>query len=70
DSEGDTLSLERLLHDDPIPLPDTLDFNVSNVVRVFLHFFTYSVTSSILLSSGSEDTIFDPGISINRFYSF
>nr|GEW98291.1 hypothetical protein [Tanacetum cinerariifolium] len=30
DSEGDTLSLERLLHDDPIPLLDTLDF--SNVV--------------------------------------
>nr|GEW13962.1 hypothetical protein [Tanacetum cinerariifolium] len=30
DSKGDTLSLERLLHDDPIPLLDTLDF--SNVV--------------------------------------
>nr|GEZ81270.1 hypothetical protein [Tanacetum cinerariifolium] len=39
DSEGDNLFLERLLHDDPIPLPDTLDF--SNVVRVFLPFFTY-----------------------------
>nr|GEV36213.1 hypothetical protein [Tanacetum cinerariifolium] len=26
DSEGDNLFLERLLHDDPIPLPDTLDF--------------------------------------------
>nr|GEV63540.1 hypothetical protein [Tanacetum cinerariifolium] len=32
DSEGDTLSLEKLLHDDPIPLPDTLDFDFSNVV--------------------------------------
>nr|GFC08779.1 hypothetical protein [Tanacetum cinerariifolium] len=32
DSEGDTLSLERLLHDDPIPLPDTLDFYFSNFV--------------------------------------
>nr|GEV37447.1 hypothetical protein [Tanacetum cinerariifolium] len=31
-SKGDTLSLERLLHDDPIPLPDTLDFDFSNVV--------------------------------------
>nr|GEY98555.1 hypothetical protein [Tanacetum cinerariifolium] len=41
DSEGDNLFLERLLHDDPIPLPDTFDF--SNVVRVFLPFFTYSV---------------------------
>nr|GEY42933.1 putative reverse transcriptase domain-containing protein [Tanacetum cinerariifolium] len=33
-------------------------------------FLFYLVTSSILLSSGSEDTIFDPGITINRFYSF
>nr|GFB48505.1 hypothetical protein [Tanacetum cinerariifolium] len=57
----DNLFLERFLHDDPIPLPDTLDF--SNVVRVFLPFFTYPVTSSILLSSGSEDIIFDPDIS-------
>nr|GFB03459.1 hypothetical protein [Tanacetum cinerariifolium] len=61
DSEGDNLFLERLLHDDPIPLPDTLDFSYD--VRVFLPFFTYLVTSSILLSSGSEDTIFDPAIS-------
>nr|GFA56403.1 hypothetical protein [Tanacetum cinerariifolium] len=60
DSEEDNLFLERLLHDDPIPFSGTLDF--SNVVRVFLLFFTYPVTSSILLSSGSEDTIFDPGI--------
>nr|GEY64796.1 hypothetical protein [Tanacetum cinerariifolium] len=68
DSEGDNLFLERLFHDDPIPLPDTLDF--SNVVRVFLPFFTYPVTSSILFSSGSKDTIFDPGITIYHFYSF
>nr|GFB98774.1 hypothetical protein [Tanacetum cinerariifolium] len=65
DSEGDILSLERLLHDDHIPLPDTLDFSYE--VRVFLPFFTYPVTSSIL-PSGSEDTIFDPGITINRFF--
>nr|GFB27347.1 hypothetical protein [Tanacetum cinerariifolium] len=62
DSEGD------ILHDDPISLPDTLDFSYE--VRVFLPFFTYPVTSPILLSSGSEDTIFDPGITINRSYSF
>nr|GEZ69352.1 hypothetical protein [Tanacetum cinerariifolium] len=67
DSEGDNLSLDRLLHDDTIPLPDILDF--SNVVRVFLPFFTYPVISSILLSSGSEDTIFDPGISSYHFSS-
>nr|GEW71181.1 hypothetical protein [Tanacetum cinerariifolium] len=66
-SEGDNLFPERLLHDDPIPLPDILDF--SNVVRVFLPFFTYPVASSILLSSGSEDTIFNPGISNYHFSS-
>nr|GEZ24952.1 hypothetical protein [Tanacetum cinerariifolium] len=68
DSEGDILFLERLLHDDPIPLPDTLDFSYE--VRIFLPFFTYPVISPVLLSSGSEDKIFDPGITINHFYSF
>nr|GEW89712.1 hypothetical protein [Tanacetum cinerariifolium] len=68
DSERDNLFLERLLHLDPIPLLDTLDF--SNVVRVFLPFFTYPVTSSLLLSSGSEDIIFDPDISNYPFSSF
>nr|GEZ01229.1 hypothetical protein [Tanacetum cinerariifolium] len=68
DSEGDILFLERLLHDDPIPLPDTLDFSYE--VRIFLPFFTYPVTSPNLLSSGSEDKIFDPGITFNRSYSF
>nr|GEX08512.1 UBN2 domain-containing protein [Tanacetum cinerariifolium] len=58
DSEGDNLFLERLLHDDPIPLQDILDF--SNVIRIFPPLFTYPVTSLIILSSGSEDTIFDP----------
>nr|GFB57955.1 hypothetical protein [Tanacetum cinerariifolium] len=66
DSEGDILFLERLLYDDPIPLPDILDFSYE--VRVFLPFFTYPVTSPVLLSSGSEDKIFDPGITINHFY--
>nr|GFC46368.1 hypothetical protein [Tanacetum cinerariifolium] len=68
DSEGDILFLEKLLHDDPIPLPDTLDFSYE--VRIFLPFFTYPVTSPVLLSSGSEDKIFDPGITVNRSYSF
>nr|GFA50791.1 hypothetical protein [Tanacetum cinerariifolium] len=68
DSKGDILFLERLLHDDHIPLPDTLD--ISYEVRIFLPFFTYPVTSPVLLSSGSEDKIFDPGITINRSYSF
>nr|GFC71772.1 hypothetical protein [Tanacetum cinerariifolium] len=59
---------ERLLHDDPIPLPDALDFSYE--VRIFLPFFTYPVTSHVLLSSGSKDKIFDPGITVNRSYSF
>nr|GEY62188.1 hypothetical protein [Tanacetum cinerariifolium] len=67
DSEGDNLFPERLLHGDPIPLPDILEF--SNVVRIFPPLFTYPVTSSILLSSGSEDTIFDPSISDYHFSS-
>nr|GEU44881.1 hypothetical protein [Tanacetum cinerariifolium] len=62
-SSDDESSHGEIVHDDPIPLPDTLDF--SNDVRVFLPFFTYPVTFSNLLSSGSEDTIFDPG-----FYHF
>nr|GEZ63167.1 hypothetical protein [Tanacetum cinerariifolium] len=39
DSEGDILFLERLLHDDPIPLQDTLEFSYE--VSIFLPFFTY-----------------------------
>nr|GEX90313.1 hypothetical protein [Tanacetum cinerariifolium] len=68
DFEGDIFFLERLLHEDPIPLQDTLDFSYE--VNIFLPFFTYPMTSPVLLSSGSEDKIFDPGITINRFYSF
>nr|GEV14336.1 hypothetical protein [Tanacetum cinerariifolium] len=67
-SEGDNLFPERLLQDDPIPIPDILDF--SNVIRIFPPFFTYPMTSSIILSSGSEDIIFDPGISDYHFSSF
>nr|GEW36004.1 uncharacterized mitochondrial protein AtMg00810-like [Tanacetum cinerariifolium] len=67
-SEGDNVFPERLLRDDPIPLSDIRDF--SNVVQVFLPLFTYPVTSSILLSSGSEDIFFYPDISDYHFSSF
>ncbi|GKF81511.1 hypothetical protein Tco_0240113, partial [Tanacetum coccineum] len=46
-----------------------LSSNVENddsftfVIRTFLPFLTYLVDSPLLLSTGSEDTIFDPGIS-------
>ncbi|GKD26319.1 hypothetical protein Tco_1232533, partial [Tanacetum coccineum] len=82
DSEGDNLFLERLLHDDPTPLPnipspthvtfpfeDHHDIDFTCVVRVFLPFVTYLMTTSFLLSSGSENKIFDPGITFDRFYS-
>nr|GFB75321.1 hypothetical protein [Tanacetum cinerariifolium] len=48
DFEVDIL-FERLLHNDPIPLSDTLDFSYE--VRIFLPFFTYPVASPVLLSS-------------------
>ncbi|GJT71640.1 hypothetical protein Tco_1030926 [Tanacetum coccineum] len=39
------------------------------VIRIFLPYFTYPVNSSLPLSSGSEDIIFDPGISAFHFSS-
>ncbi|GKB19812.1 hypothetical protein Tco_0853735 [Tanacetum coccineum] len=42
---------------------------ITFVIRIFLPYLTYSVDSSFLLSSGSEDTIFDLGISTFHFSS-
>ncbi|GJY65558.1 hypothetical protein Tco_0467796 [Tanacetum coccineum] len=39
------------------------------VIKIFLPFLTYLVNSLFLLSSGSEDTIFDPDIFAYSFYS-
>ncbi|GJU09659.1 hypothetical protein Tco_1132055 [Tanacetum coccineum] len=39
------------------------DDSFAFVIRIFLQYRTYPVDSSLLLSTGSEDTIFDPGIS-------
>nr|GFC74645.1 hypothetical protein [Tanacetum cinerariifolium] len=58
DSEGDNLFLERLLHDDHIPLPDTLDF--SHVVQVFLPFFTYLVTFQFFSPLGVKTQFLTP----------
>ncbi|GJZ84383.1 hypothetical protein Tco_0649722, partial [Tanacetum coccineum] len=44
-------------------------FPITFVVRIFLPYLTYSMDSSFLLSSGSEDTIFDPDISTFHFSS-
>ncbi|GKD21453.1 hypothetical protein Tco_1223156, partial [Tanacetum coccineum] len=40
------------------------------VIRIFLPYLTYPKDSSLLLSSGNEDTIFDPGIFAYIFYSY
>nr|GEV66197.1 hypothetical protein [Tanacetum cinerariifolium] len=40
------------------------------VVWIFLAYLTYPIIPPYLHSFGNEDTIFDPGIAINRFYSF
>ncbi|GJX48234.1 hypothetical protein Tco_0273424 [Tanacetum coccineum] len=39
------------------------DESFTFVIRTFLPYLTYPVDSPLLLSTGSEDTIFDPGIS-------
>ncbi|GJW53875.1 hypothetical protein Tco_0097960 [Tanacetum coccineum] len=44
-------------------------FPITFVIRIFLPYLTYSVDSSFLLSSRSEDTIFNPGISTFHFSS-
>ncbi|GJS49843.1 hypothetical protein Tco_0599964 [Tanacetum coccineum] len=52
-----------------LPFEDCHYFPLTFVIKIFLPFLTYLVNSLFLLSSGSEDTIFDPGISAYSFYS-
>ncbi|GKE85946.1 hypothetical protein Tco_1559688 [Tanacetum coccineum] len=52
-----------------LPTHPTLMMDSNFIIRTFLPYFTYPVTSSSLLSPGSEDTIFDPGISTFHFSS-
>ncbi|GKA05790.1 hypothetical protein Tco_0684910, partial [Tanacetum coccineum] len=40
------------------------DDSFAFIIRTFLPYRTYPVDSPLLLSTGSEDTIFDPYISI------
>nr|GEV60698.1 copia protein [Tanacetum cinerariifolium] len=51
------------VEDDHFPL-------LAYVVWIFLAYFTYPVIPPYLHSFENEDTIFDPGIAINHFYSF
>ncbi|GJZ83874.1 hypothetical protein Tco_0649047, partial [Tanacetum coccineum] len=51
-----------------LPFEDDQSPLFAYVVWIFLSFLTYPVAPPYLLSSGNEDTIFDPGISI--YHSF
>ncbi|GJS78242.1 hypothetical protein Tco_0728123 [Tanacetum coccineum] len=51
-----------------LPFEDDQSPLLAYVVWIFLSFLTYPVAPPYLLSSGNEDTIFDPGISI--YHSF
>ncbi|GJW96108.1 hypothetical protein Tco_0177916 [Tanacetum coccineum] len=58
-----SLTFVKLTFEDRHYLPITF------AIRIFLPYLTYSVDSHFLLSSGSEDTIFDPCISAFHFSS-
>nr|GEW59202.1 hypothetical protein [Tanacetum cinerariifolium] len=53
-----------------LPVEDDHSPLLAYVVWIFLAYLTYPVIPPYLHSFGTEDTIFDPGITINRFYSF
>nr|GEW30063.1 putative reverse transcriptase domain-containing protein [Tanacetum cinerariifolium] len=53
-----------------LPVEDDYSPLLAYVVWIFLAYLTYPVIPSHLHSFGNEDTIFDPGITINRSYSF
>nr|GEZ73323.1 hypothetical protein [Tanacetum cinerariifolium] len=53
-----------------LPVEDEHSPLLAYVVWIFLAYLTYPVIPPYLLSFRNEDTIFDPGIAINRFYSF
>nr|GEX84262.1 hypothetical protein [Tanacetum cinerariifolium] len=53
-----------------LPIEDDHSLLLAYVVWIFLAYLTYPVIHPYLHSFGNEDTIFDPGITINHFYSF
>nr|GFA22943.1 hypothetical protein [Tanacetum cinerariifolium] len=58
-----TTRANLLIEDDYSPL-------LAYVVWIFVVYLTYPVIPPYLHPFGNEDTIFDPGITINHFYSF
>nr|GFD03658.1 hypothetical protein [Tanacetum cinerariifolium] len=53
-----------------LPIEDDHSPFLAYVVWIFLAYLTYPVIPPYLHPFGNEDTIFDPGITINHFYSF
>nr|GEY65621.1 hypothetical protein [Tanacetum cinerariifolium] len=53
-----------------LPIEDDHSPLLAYVVWIFLAYLTYPVIPPYLHSFGNEDTIFDPGITMNRVYSF
>nr|GFA52451.1 hypothetical protein [Tanacetum cinerariifolium] len=53
-----------------LPVEDDHSPLLAYVVWIFLSYLTYPVIPLYLHPFGNEDTIFDPGITINRFCSF
>nr|GEY70051.1 hypothetical protein [Tanacetum cinerariifolium] len=53
-----------------LPVEDDYSPLLTYVVWIFLAYLTYPVIPPYLYPLGNEDTIFDPGITINHFYSF
>nr|GEZ07726.1 hypothetical protein [Tanacetum cinerariifolium] len=52
-----------------LPVEDDHSPLLAYVVWIFLAYLTYPVLPPYLHTFGNEDNIFDPGITINRFYS-
>nr|GFA34167.1 hypothetical protein [Tanacetum cinerariifolium] len=53
-----------------LPIEDDHSPLLAYVVWIFLAYLTYPVIPPYLHSFGNKNTIFDPGITINHFYSF
>nr|GFA32725.1 hypothetical protein [Tanacetum cinerariifolium] len=53
-----------------LPIEDDHSPLLAYVVWIFFAYLTYPVIPPYLYSFGNEDTIFDPGITVNHFYSF
>nr|GFB91139.1 hypothetical protein [Tanacetum cinerariifolium] len=53
-----------------LPIEDDHSPLLAHVVWIFVAYLTYLVIPPYLHPFGNEDTIFDPGITINHFYSF